>query len=155
MRDKSDFYIAFYEQLAIYGFLAYVDFSKKRRADICLNGCCIAYFTKTDTIEPNPYAIGVEPNTIEKLREILSRTALTFRLENAQSNFTENELSMIHAGLVNLRIQPCANYSTEETTSIDALIAKIESIAPRLCDTSLANALAYEPSLHLSEGIEP
>jgi hypothetical protein len=80
LKSKTDFYIAFYEQLALRGFQAYVpsyDYDKKHIADICVNGYNIAHLTKADTVEPNPYAEGVEAGTIEKIREIAISTALS------------------------------------------------------------------------------
>jgi hypothetical protein len=79
LKSKLDFYIAFYEQLAVNGFQAYVPYTKENHiADICVKGYNIAHFTKADTIEPNPYAEGVEEGTIEKIRDIAKSTALTF-----------------------------------------------------------------------------
>jgi hypothetical protein len=80
LKNKTDFYIAFYEQLALQGFRAYMpscDYDKKHIADICLDGYNIAHLTKADAIEPNPYAEGVEAGTIEKIREIARSAALS------------------------------------------------------------------------------
>ena len=79
MKNKLDFYIAFYEQLALNGFQAYVPFTNKNHiADICENGYNIAHLTKDDAIEPNPYAVGVETGTIDTIREIAKNTAIRF-----------------------------------------------------------------------------
>lgn len=78
LKSKNEFYIAFYERLALQGFQAFVPYSKDNIADICENGGNIAYLTKADTIEANPYAEGVDPATIERIREIARETALTF-----------------------------------------------------------------------------
>jgi hypothetical protein len=79
LKSKTDFYIAFYERLALAGFQAYMpsyDYNKNHIADICVNGCNVAHLTKADSIEPNPYAEGVESGTIDKIHEIAKDTAL-------------------------------------------------------------------------------
>ena len=83
MRSKTDFYIAFYEQLALKGFQAYkpsYDYDNRHLADICVNGYNIAHLTKADAIEPNPHAEGVDAGTIDALREIAKTTARKFNI---------------------------------------------------------------------------
>lgn len=83
LKSKMDFYVAFYEQLAMNGFQAYrpsYDYDKKHIADICVNGYNIAHLTKEDLIEPNPYAEGIEPGTIEQIRNIARNAAMMFRI---------------------------------------------------------------------------
>jgi len=79
LRDKLSFYIALYEQLALKGFQAYADHSNEHISMICVNGNNIAYLTREDSIEPNPYA-EVDAGTIDTLREIARNTALMFNL---------------------------------------------------------------------------
>jgi len=78
LKNKTDFYIAFYERLALQGFQAYIPTDKDHLANICINGYNIAHFTKTDHIIANPYAEGVDAGTIEKICEIARNTALKF-----------------------------------------------------------------------------
>ena len=79
MKSKPFFYIAFYEQLALKGFQAYkpsYDYNENHIADICAGGYNIAHLTKTDDIEPNPYAEGVDAGTIDAILEIAKSVAL-------------------------------------------------------------------------------
>jgi hypothetical protein len=77
LKRKKDFYIAFYEQLALQGFQAIVDFSGEHQADICFKGNNIAHFTKTDHIIPNPNA-EIPTGAIEQLQHIARETAAGF-----------------------------------------------------------------------------
>jgi len=134
LRNKNDFYIAFYEQLALKGFQAYkasYDYENKHIADICVNGNNIAHLTKTDTIEPNPHA-EVDAATIDTLREILKNTMVMCGLVDVRHYFTETDLSVIHANLVKVRMMPDNDLDSNEIANIDTLIEKIEDIAPEL-----------------------
>ena len=77
-KNKYDFYIAFYEQLALQGFQAYVAYDKEHHiADICVNGNNIAHLTKTDYIEQNPHA-NADTDHLEKIGQIMRETALAW-----------------------------------------------------------------------------
>jgi hypothetical protein len=77
LKSKPDFYIAFYERLALAGFQAVVDFTKENLADICFKGYNFAHLTKTDHVIPNPNA-EVPLGAMEQLQHILKETALKF-----------------------------------------------------------------------------
>ena len=96
LRNKNDFYIAFYEQLALKRFEAYADNSKEHIAEIYKNGNCIAHLTKTDTIEPNPHA-EVEPGTIDTLREILKNTMVMCGLVDVRHYIQSKRKEIISA----------------------------------------------------------
>ena len=131
LRNKIDFYIAFYEQLALKRFEAYADNSKEHIVEICKNGKTVAHLTKADTIEPNPHA-EVDPGTIDTLREIFKNTMVMCGLVDVRHYFTETDLSVIHANLEKVRMMPDSGLDSKETADIDALINKIEKIAPEL-----------------------
>jgi hypothetical protein len=150
--NKIDFYISFYEQLAMNGFQAYKSFDKGHIADICVNGYNIAHFTKTDTIEPNPYAEGVEPGTIDRIRGIMNETALRFNVFIGDKQFSDKELSAIHNHLIKMRILPDNDLPFNETRELDAIIGKIEKIVPELSEHE--TAAAHENENDLSEGVE-
>jgi hypothetical protein len=77
VKNKNDFYIAFYERLALHGFQAYAAYDKGRHiADICIDGCNIAHLTQADTIEPNPYAEDTDPAVMKAIGEIAKTAAL-------------------------------------------------------------------------------
>ena len=142
MDKKIEFYIAFYEQLALQGFQAYKAYDNSHIADICVKGYNIAHFTKSDSIEPNPYAEGVEPGTIEKIREIMRETAAKFDIiivENQQ--FTDKELSAIHAHLMKVRMTD-NDLFFNETAELDVIIGKIEQTLPALAEFD--NAADYD-----------
>lgn len=154
MKNKLDFYIMFYEQLALQGFQAYKDFSKRNLADICVEGYTVAHLTKLDTIAPNPFAEDVEPGTVEKIRGIFNETAASFGLHEMQDSLTDSELSVIHANLVKLRILPDNGLSTDELRDIDALVTKIENLVPSLGDISNDNDIPHDHDADLSEGVD-
>jgi hypothetical protein len=80
LKSKIDFYIAFYEQLALQGFRAYkssYDYDNKYLADICFKGYNIAHLTKTDHIVPNPHA-EIPLGAMEHLKYIALETAQKF-----------------------------------------------------------------------------
>jgi len=122
----------FYEQLALKGFQACLDYSKKHIADISVNGNIIAYFTKADTIEPNPYAEDVEPGTIEKIRDVLSDTIVMFEFEDIRQLFTDNELTTLYTCLVKVVMMPDDEISFQESIDISKLVKKFEIIMPEL-----------------------
>jgi hypothetical protein len=154
LKSKIDFYIAFYEQLALKGFQAYkpsYDFENNYIADICVNGNNIAHFTKSDTIEPNPHA-EVEPGTIDTLRDILQNTIAMCGLVDTRQYLTEADLSVIHAGLVERRIRPDNDLNSQETANRDALITKIENIVPEL--GGLAAEFEFAAEHDTEQGVE-
>ena len=149
MKNKSEFYIAFFEQLALKGFQANVSHNNEHISDICVNGYNIAYFTKSGSIEPNRFA-NFEKGTIDTLNEILINTALTF----GQNYFTHDDLSMIHANLVKVRLMEDNTLTSRETVDLDALISKVEDISPEL--GSIRAAVDFEYSAEFAEGgVEP
>jgi len=76
LKSKHDFYIAFYEQLALQGFQAYAAYDKNDHiADICFKGYNIAHLTKADAIEPNPHA-EIPIGAMEQIRHIARETAI-------------------------------------------------------------------------------
>ena len=157
MRNKNDFYIAFYEQLALKGFQAYMpsyDFDKMYLADICVKGYNIAHLTKVDAIEPNPHA-EVESGTIDTLREILKNTMAMCGIIDARQYFSETELSVLHSSLVKVRMMPDNDLNSHETAEIDALIEKIEDAVPELGGSALDFEYAHAHSAGLDEGVEP
>jgi len=149
LRNKLEFYISFFEQLALKGFQAYASYGNEHISDICVNGYNIAYFTKSSSIEPNPFA-HVEKSTIDALREILINTALTF----GQNYFTPDDLSMIHANLVKARIMGDNDLTSNETADFGALISKIEAISPELGDIRAAVDFQYNAEF-AEGGVEP
>ena len=156
LKNKLDFYIAFYEQLALSGFQAYVpafDYDKKYIADICVNGSNIAHLTKSDTVEPNPHA-DVEAGTIDTLREILKSTMRMCGLTDARQYFSETDLSVLHASLVKVRMLPDNDLDSQETSVIDALIEKIEATVPELGGSAADYEYAHANSAELAEGVE-
>ena len=134
MKDKLDFYITFYEQLAINGFRAYkasYDYDNKHIADICENGYNIAHFTKSDTIEQNPHT-EVDAGTIDTLRAILKNTMEMCRLVDVRQFFTETELAAVYANAIKIRIMPDNELCSGETAALNSVIDKIESVMPEL-----------------------
>jgi len=77
LKNILDFYITLYELFALNGFQVVKTFADGLKADICVNGYNIAHLTNADSIEPNPYAEGVDTGTIDKLREIAKSAALS------------------------------------------------------------------------------
>ena len=152
---KPEFYISFYEQLALKGFQAVApsyDYIKKYLADICVNGNIIAHLTKADTIEPNPHAEDVEPGTIEKIQQIMKETATRFGISiGERPQFTDDELSMLHAYLFRARLMLDSNLNGQEVKEFDALIEKIESIVPELANLDVMD---FEFSNDAEQGVE-
>jgi len=157
LKNKAEFYIAFYEQLALKGFQAYkpsYDYDKKFIADICADGFNIAHLTKADVIEPNPHAEGVKAETIEKIRKIFKDTMEMCGLVDVRRYFSETDLSVIHASLIKVRMSPDNDLNSQETAEIDALIDKIENIVPET--NHLTADFEYENTHNgeLAEGVE-
>jgi len=154
---KIEFYIAFYEQLALQGFQAYkpsYDYENKHIADICFKGYNIAHLTKSGTIEPNPNA-EIPLGALEQIRYIAKETAELCGITNAEpQQFTEKELSMIHANLVRVRLTMDDKLSSQETAEFDALIEKIEGIVPELADLDILDFENLETVTELDEGVE-
>ena len=75
MKSKIEFYQAFYERLAKQGIEARKSASADYHADIWHKGQNIAFFTKTDAIEKNPF-IEVSEKLMDTVRDIARSTAL-------------------------------------------------------------------------------
>jgi hypothetical protein len=124
VKNKDDFYIAFYERLALHGFQAYAAYDKGRHiADICIDGRNIAHLTQADTIEPNPYAEDADPAAMKAIGEIAKTAALAL----------DESLSF------------------DETAALDAVTSKIESIMPELGGYDVYAGLKSELRRDLSE----
>jgi hypothetical protein len=134
LKRKTDFYIAFYEQLALHGFQAFVDHSKEHLALICVKGYNIAHLTKADTVEPNPYAEGVESGTVEVIRKIFQSTAQTF-----------------YEDLTRLLMSPDNGLDSQAVQEAEGLVAQFEKIMPKLAAANIA--IEYDNGL--DEGVEP
>jgi len=135
LTNKLDFYIAFYEQLALKGFQAYAAYDKQNHiADICVGGNNIAHLTKEDNIILNPHA-EVEVGTVEKIREIMKETAARFGIfVGERLMFSEKELRIIYVSAIESRIAPNNDWCSDEIESLDGIIAKIEDAIPELTD---------------------
>ena len=75
MKSKNEFYIAFYEQLAMQKIEAKKSTSADYIADLWHNGQNIAFFTKAEHIVKNPF-VEVSDKVMDAVRETARSTAL-------------------------------------------------------------------------------
>lgn len=75
MRSKIDFYKQFFEQLARRGFQVRRSESSDYLADIYHKGQLVAFYTKGDTIEKNPF-VSVRDKIINLINDTAKETAL-------------------------------------------------------------------------------
>lgn len=89
MRTKMDFYKSFFEQLARRGFDVKRSTSSDYLADIYYKNQLIAFYTKADTIERNPF-VSVKDKVLNLIDETARKTAVEVGI-CTECPYTDNE----------------------------------------------------------------
>ena len=137
MRSKTDFYRLFFEQLARRGFDVKRSQSSDYIADIYFKNQLVAYFSKVDTVIQNPF-VTVKDKLIRLINDTAQDTANKAGIcrdcpctDANEKLFTEEELRVLHAGLVKMSILD-QDVSNEARESVERILDKIEDIIPEL-----------------------